>query len=133
MHIYFRDPMIQDVVQAVLAHNPALTPRLSAFVYADSVATKVEERADMVARLMDAVATCLLLAKTVVLADESKLAEKFNILLAPIRGNAVLAELGLSVVSLEEMTTNDVFRDASHIPEALLNERVARIKNLLTH
>lgn len=133
MRLYFRDPMIQDVVQAVLAHNPALTPRLTAFVYADTVAKRVEERADMVAKLMDAVATSLLLAKTVIEGDEGKLAEKFNTLLTPIRGNPTLAELGLSVVSLEEATTNDVFRDASHISDGLFNARVARIKALLTH
>lgn len=133
MRLFFQDPVIHDVVQAVLAHNPALTPRLTAFVYADSVATQVEARAEMVGKLMDAVATCLLLAKTVLGSDEDKLSEKFNALLSPIRGNATLAELGLSVISLEEATTNDAFRDASHIPNDLFMQRVTRVKALLTH
>jgi len=133
MRLYFRDPMIQDVVQAVLAHNPALTPRLTAFVYADTVAKRVEERTELVAKLMDAVATSLLLAKTVIERDENKLVEKFNALLTPIRGNPTLAELGLSVVSLEEAAANDVFRDASLISDGLFNSRIARIKALLIH
>uniref|UniRef100_UPI003F49369C hypothetical protein n=1 Tax=Cupriavidus taiwanensis TaxID=164546 RepID=UPI003F49369C len=133
MRIMLPDPETHEVVEALIALDPQLGPKLSGFVYETHSRAEILRRTDLVHRVTTSTARALLAAKIVMPSGDTKLQAEIEKSLSDARHAPALRDLALSIVKAEVDTEDDAFRDKKSIPDAVFNRRLAHIREFLAH
>ena len=126
------DPATQEVVEALIALDPQLGPKLSGYVFGSQPRDEIAHRAQLVQRVTTLTARALLAAKIVVPACDTKLQADIEHSLCDARQAPALRDLALAIVKAEADTEDDAFRDDKSVPDAVFNRRLSRIREFLT-
>lgn len=133
MRIMLPDPETREVVEALIALDPKLGPKLNGFVYENASTAEIQRRTDLVHRVTTSTARALLAAKIVMPSGDTSLRAEIEKSLSDARRAPALRELALSIVQAEADTDDDAFRDQKEIPDSLFNQRIAHIREFLAH
>lgn len=133
MRIMLPDAETREVVEALIALDPKLGPKLSSFVYETHSRAEILRRTDLVHRVTTSTARALLAAKIVMPSGDNDLRAEIEKSLSDARRAPALRDLALSIVQAESDTEDDAFRDQKEIPDALFNQRIAHIREFLAH
>jgi hypothetical protein len=133
MRIMLPNPETREVVEALIALDPKLGPKLNGFVYASASSAEIQRRTALVHRVTTSTARALLAAKIVMPSGDAGLRAEIEKSLSDARHAPALRDLALSIVEAEMATEDDAFRDPKEIPSTVFDQRIAHIREFLTH
>nr|WDE72534.1 hypothetical protein [Cupriavidus gilardii] len=131
MRLMLPDNETQEVVEALIALDPQLGPKLNGYVFDADSRDEIARRAQLIQRVTTATARALLAAKIVMPTCDTKLHADIQHSLADARQAPALRDLALAIVKAEADTEDDVFRDHNGISNAVFNRRLSQIRDFL--